>query len=254
LNGNPGKIARSGQKSKTDFFSEIVRFQSGELISMEVPFCSRPVFHFCFFTPPGRLIMMHSNVPDVELVDRWREGDETAAGVLHKRYLAKLLNLVGRHLASRFNPRLDADDVVQSVFGSFFNGAREGRYEFDGDNDFWKLLLTIALNKVRNTVRHHQTQMRDLGKESFSTNTEGSERLLASLKSPGRIAAEYAGFLESLDELLDKLDPGEQELLRYQIEGYTQKEIADKMHLNDRTIRRMLARIRNRGLEMLDDA
>ena len=198
--------------------------------------------------------MMSSRVTDNELVDRWRAGDEVAAGILHKRYMAKLLNLVGRHLASRFSPRLDADDVVQSVFGSFFNGAREGRYAFDDENDFWKLLLTIALNKVRNTVRHHQTQMRDLMKESFSTNSDGAESLLADLKNPRRIAAEYAGFLESLDELLDRLEPAEQELLRYQIEGYTQKEIADKMDLNDRTIRRMLSRIRNRAAELLDNA
>ncbi len=193
------------------------------------------------------MTMTHAHFSDVELVDLWREGDEIAAGILHKRYMTKLLNLVGRHLASRFNPRLDADDVVQSVFGSFFNGAKEGRYGFDGENDFWKLLLTIALNKVRNTVRHHQTQMRDLGKESFSTNSDGAESLLANLRNPQRIAAEYAGFLESLDELLDQLDPVEQELLRYQIEGYTQKEIAERLDLNDRTIRRMLARIRDRA-------
>jgi RNA polymerase sigma-70 factor, ECF subfamily len=198
--------------------------------------------------------MIHANIPDIDLVDRWRDGDEIAAGVLHKRYLTKLLNLVGRHLASRFNPRLDPDDVVQSVFGSFFNGAKEGRYAFESENGFWKLLLTIALNKVRNTVRHHQTQMRDLGKESFSTNADGAESLLANLKNPQRIAAEYAGLLESLDELLDQLDPSEQELLRYQIEGYTQKEIAEKMNLNDRTIRRMLTRIQNRATDLLENA
>lgn len=198
--------------------------------------------------------MTHNHFSDVELVDRWRGGDHIAAGVLHQRYLAKLLNLVGRHLASRFNPRLDPDDVVQSVFGSFFNGAKEGRYGFDGENDFWKLLLTIALNKVRNTVRHHQTQMRDLAKESFSTNSEGADSLLANLRNPQRIASEYAGFLESLDELLDQLAPEERKLLRYQIEGYTQKEVAERMRLNDRTIRRMLARIRGRAMEMLDNA
>jgi RNA polymerase sigma-70 factor, ECF subfamily len=195
--------------------------------------------------------MMNPRISDNELVDRWRAGDEVAAGILHKRYMHKLLNLVGRHLASRFNPRLDADDVVQSVFGSFFNGAKEGRYAFDAENDFWKLLLTIALNKVRNTVRHHQTQMRDPSKECFSTNADGAESLLANLRNPQQIAAEYTGFLESLDELLDRLDPGEQDLLRYQLEGYTQKEIGGKMKLNDRTIRRMLARIRNRAAELL---
>ena len=197
--------------------------------------------------------MSQMTVSDVELVDRWREGDEAAAEILHKRYVAKLLNLVGQHLASRFNPRLGADDVVQSVFGSFFHGAKEGRYAFETEDDFWKLLLTIALNKVRNTVRHHQAQMRDFAKEAFSTDAEGAEAILANLRRPQRIARQYASFLESLDELLDRLEPAEQKLLRYQLEGYTQKEIAAKMNLNDRTIRRMLERIRNRAGELFRD-
>ncbi len=191
---------------------------------------------------------------DIELVDLWREGDEHAAEILHNRYTTKLLNLVSRHLASRFSPRLGADDIVQSVFGSFFIGAKEGRYAFESENDFWKLLLTIALNKVRNKVRYHQMKMRDLSKESFSTNADGAEAYMANLRNPQRIAAEYANFLESLDELFNLLEPEEQQLLRYQIEGYTQKEIAEKLGKNDRTIRRMLDRIRDRGSDLLDDA
>ncbi|MCA9072745.1 MAG: sigma-70 family RNA polymerase sigma factor, partial [Planctomycetaceae bacterium] len=173
---------------------------------------------------------MRMFVSDIELVERWRNGDEYAAEVLHNRYVAKLLNLVGRHLANRFNPRLGADDVVQSVFGSFFHGTKEGRYEFECENDFWKLLLTIALNKVRNSVRHHQTQRRDLSKEAFSTNTVGADGLIASLSSPKRVARDYLEFIECLDELLEHLDPQEQDLIRYQIEGFTQKEIAQKLN------------------------
>lgn len=197
---------------------------------------------------------MHTYISDIELVERWRNGEEFAAEVLHNRYVAKLLNLVGRHLANRFNPRLGADDVVQSVFGSFFHGAKEGRYEFEGENDFWKLLLTIALNKVRNTVRHHQTQRRDLSKESFSTNTVGAEGLIASLRSPQRIAREYLELLECLDELFEHLEPREKDLLRCQIEGYSQKEIAQKLKVNERTIRRMITRIRDRAADLLGDA
>lgn len=187
-------------------------------------------------------------------MERWRNGDEYAAEVLHNRYVAKLLNLVGRHLANRFNPRLAADDVVQSVFGSFFHGAKEGRYEFECENDFWKLLLTMALNKVRNTVRHHQTQKRDLSKESFSTNSAGAEGIVAHLRSPQRVAREYLEFLECLDELFEHLSPREQKLLRYQVEGYTQQETAEKLNVNERTIRRMILRIRNRAADLLDDA
>ncbi len=197
--------------------------------------------------------MTNSELTDAELVQRWRAGDEESATILHERYLGKLLNLVGRHLAGKFNSRLDPDDVVQSVFRSIFRLTREGRFEFEGDGDFWKLLLTMALNKVRNTVRHHQAGKRDPALESLSTSADGMDSYIVDRLSGQPTIQEIVSFTDMLEQVLGRLDPQQQLLIQYRIEGYTQKEIAEKLSVDDRTVRRMFATIRTRGEELLGD-
>ena len=197
--------------------------------------------------------MTHTELTDAELVDRWRRGEEEAATLLHERYLVKLLNLVGRHLADRFNSRLDPDDVVQSVFRSIFRLTREGRFEFEDDSDFWKLLLTMALNKVRNTVRHHQAGKRDPALESVSTSADGVDGYLIGRLGSQPSIQEIVSFADMLEQILERLDTDEQLLIQYRIEGYTQKEIAEKLGVDDRTVRRMFAQIRTRGAQLLGE-
>jgi len=197
--------------------------------------------------------MMDIELSDAELVQRWREGDQQAATILHERYLTRLLNLVGRHLADKFNSRLDPDDVVQSVFRSIFRLTREGRFEFEGDSDFWKLLLTMALNKVRNTVRHHQAGKRTPAAESVSTSADGVDGYIVNRLSSQPTIEEIVSFADMLEQVLHQLDPQQQQLIQYRIEGFTQKEIAEKLGVDDRTVRRMFANIRNRGEQLLGD-
>ena len=199
------------------------------------------------------VIMTDAELTDAQLVERWREGDEDAATILHERYLARLLNLVGRHLANKFNSRLDPDDVVQSVFRSIFRLTREGRFEFEGDGDFWKLLLTMALNKVRNTVRHHQAGKRDPAAEAISTSADGVDGYIVNRLSSQPTVQEVVSFADMLEQILNQLDTDQQLLIQYRIEGYTQKEIAEKLDVDDRTVRRMFANIRSRGEQLLGD-
>lgn len=199
------------------------------------------------------VIMMDIELSDAELVQRWREGDQQAATILHERYLTRLLNLVGRHLADKFNSRLDPDDVVQSVFRSIFRLTREGRFEFEGDSDFWKLLLTMALNKVRNTVRHHQAGKRTPAAESVSTSADGVDGYIVNRLSSQPTIEEIVSFADMLEQVLQQLEPEQQQLIQYRIEGFTQKEIAEKLGVDDRTVRRMFANIRNRGEQLLGD-
>lgn len=198
--------------------------------------------------------MTNVELTDAELVERWRAGDEDAATILHERYLTRLLNLVGRHLADKFNSRLDPDDVVQSVFRSIFRLTREGRFEFEGDSDFWKLLLTMALNKVRNTVRHHQAGKRTPEVESISTSADGVDGYIVNRLSSQPTLQEIVSFTDMLEQVLQQLDPDQQLLIQYRIEGYTQKEIAQKLGVDDRTVRRMFSSIRSRGEQLLGDS
>src|SRR5262245_20820873 len=83
------------------------------------------------------------------LLARYRLGDQDAATELYTRYVHRLRALAERRCASSLARCLDADDIVQSIFRTFFRGVRQGFYDVPEGDALWKLLLVIALNKIR---------------------------------------------------------------------------------------------------------
>src|ERR1700745_2922919 len=84
---------------------------------------------------------------DHSLLRRLRGGDEDAATQLYFRYANRLLALAEKKRSAELASRVDAEDIVQSVFRIFFREAREGHYDVPDGEDLWKLLLVLALNK-----------------------------------------------------------------------------------------------------------
>src|SRR5262249_34897629 len=99
---------------------------------------------------------------DHSLLRRLRGGDEDAATQLYFRYANRLLALAGRRRDVELASRVDAEDIVQSVFRIFFREAREGHYDVPAGEDLWRLLLVLALNKLRAQRVHHRAAKRDV--------------------------------------------------------------------------------------------
>ena len=59
----------------------------------------------------------------VELLARWREGDQQAEEELFSRYTTQLVALARSRLSPKLAGRVDAEDVVQSAYRSFFLAA-----------------------------------------------------------------------------------------------------------------------------------
>ena len=83
-----------------------------------------------------------------------RERDE-AARLIWEHYFRDLLALAQQHLGYRIRHKVDAEDVLQSMYASVCRRQLRGDFELYGRDDFWKLLVTITLNKVRNTANWH---------------------------------------------------------------------------------------------------
>lgn len=185
-------------------------------------------------------------MPDAstELIERWRAGDEQAASDLYQRYVERLSGIVTAQLSERFRSRLDADDVVQSVCRSFFRRVSEGQFHFDQDDDVWKLLVTISLNKLRNQIRRHSAAKRDAAQETARRdNTLPDDFYLEKLAAtPSPVEAFI--FSETIERISERLDEKHALMLQLRLEGHSQQEIADQLRTSDRTIRRMLENIR----------
>jgi RNA polymerase sigma-70 factor, ECF subfamily len=98
----------------------------------------------------------HSLLRDV------RRGDDSAATHLYRRYGQRLLALVRAKTSTSLSSRIDADDVVQSVFRTFFLRVRDGHYDVPRGEDLWGLLLSIALSKLRDQEQFHRAAKRDV--------------------------------------------------------------------------------------------
>jgi RNA polymerase sigma-70 factor, ECF subfamily len=183
-------------------------------------------------------------------------GDEEVVREFWERYGPQLEQLAGRHIARRLQPRIGPDDVVQSVCRTFLRRSKAGNYDLTDTDGLWRLLCAITLTKVRQHVRFHLRQRRTVLREA----PQPSE---SSVQAPIRDAAVAAGqqtpdaaaaFSEQMEQLLGSLDSEEQMLVQLRIEGFTQPEIAQSMGCSERTVRRLLTRVRAKWSRQLEES
>src|SRR6516162_6213433 len=127
---------------------------------------------------------------DHSLLRRLRGGSQDAATLLYLRYAQRLRALTRTRFATDLARRLDVDDIVQSVFGSFFRGASRGDYDVPAGEELWKLFLVIALNKIRAKGAYHRAAKRDI------RLTAGSEEVVQALEVAGTQADTEYVFLQ----------------------------------------------------------
>lgn len=176
------------------------------------------------------------------LVDLWRAGDQKAAQALFDRYAERLMALARRRISQRLASRVDPEDVVQSVFRTFFVRAKEGQFQIEHADDLSKLLVRITVHKTLRQVEFHKAAKRDPGMETGQSDRE-HDRLKDVLDGEPTPQAQ-AAFLDQLEHFLGKLQPKEREILELRLQGLSNEDIAKKLGTYDRKIRRTLERVR----------
>lgn len=163
-----------------------------------------------------------------------------------ERFTGRLVRLAKARMPDRLNRRVDPEDIVQSVFRSFFARNNDGRFEFDQAIDVWRLLAAITYRKVQRTIRFHHQQQRDVSQEV--PNAEDAPP--TSDVSP--TASSVVVMMELLDGIMEQLPETHQEILRLRLEEYSVDEVASKVGVSSRTVNRALAVVRQIASEMVD--
>ncbi|QDU60926.1 RNA polymerase sigma factor [Planctomycetes bacterium Pan216] len=182
-------------------------------------------------------------VGDRTLAEQCRVGDEDAFSEIYQRYARKLINLARSRISERLSARIEAEDVVQSVFRTFFGRVQENRFHFEQENDLWKLLVSMTMNKLRNKVDWHTAAKRDVGAER---RMDGNSSLPSAFAPDGETPSPSAvvAFLDLLEHFLSGLREQDRKILELRLQDLTQQEIADQIGCTERTVRRVLERIR----------
>jgi len=179
---------------------------------------------------------------DRVLMDLWRGGDEAAARKLFDTYVERLVALARRRISQRLAARVDPEDVVQSVFRTFFHRVKEGQFSINDEDDLCKLLMRITVHKTLRQVAFHKAAKRNLGLE-VDQGPDPQERLQELLgREP--TTEDAVAFLDQLEHFLNRLRPQDRQILEMRLQGYSNEEIADKLGIYDRKIRRVIERIR----------
>ena len=176
---------------------------------------------------------------DGSLLRRYREGEEEAATALYLRYARRLRALAARRTEGDLTGRFDADDVVQSVFRTFFQAVRRRAYDVPPGGEIWGLLLVLALNKIRNQVEHHRAAKRDVRQTSADPDLVCQHAL-----SRDEHATVFLRMV--LDEQMAELPESSRTIVRMRMEGYELGEIAEQAGRCRRTVERVLRDFRDR--------
>ncbi len=184
---------------------------------------------------------------DRYLVDLFRRGDQDAAREIVDRYLDRLLTLARRRISQRLASRVDPEDIVQSVFRTFFVRLKEGQFVFQDQDDLCKLLMRITLHKTLRQVAYHKAAKRDPSLET-PQGSHHSEQLSALFDQEPTQEATVT-FLDQLEHFLTQLRPQEREILEMRLQGFSNEEIAKKLGIYDRKIRRVIEHVRDIALK-----
>ncbi len=143
-------------------------------------------------------------------------------------------------LPSDVSSRVDEEDIVQSVFRSFFRRNQGNEFYFDDSLDVRSLLAAMTYRKVINTIKHHHRDRRRTTREQSSSTSDGSSQLADRNPTPEELNI----LVDYLAWILNHLNPAQREIIQLRLEGYTVAEIADRVQLSQRTVKRALARAR----------
>ena len=175
---------------------------------------------------------------DSELMERFRRGDDDAATELYVKYADRLQRFATSSTSQQLSRQVDSEDVVQSVFRTFFRRLSEGMFSSPAGDEIWNLFLVLALNKIRQSARFHTRKKRDWRLKAQ----------LADVPELGRDLGEapFATLQMTIEELLDGLSDTHRRMIEMRIQNFELEEIARETCRSARTVERVLKQFRDR--------
>jgi RNA polymerase sigma-70 factor, ECF subfamily len=191
-------------------------------------------------------IHMAEMLSDGSLLEQCRQGDQDAATQLYARYATRLQRLAQCQTSAKLARCLDAEDIVQSIFRTFFRGVRQGYYDIPEGEDLWKLLLVIALNKIRAKGSFHTAAKRDVRMTQTLNGSDAAPENYARADDGNQV---LMGLV--IKESLERLDVRQREMVELRLQGHDINEIAEKTGRSKRTVERNLQEVRARLKDLL---
>lgn len=155
-----------------------------------------------------------------------------------------MLELAARQFDTWLREKADPEGVVQSALFSFFRRAREGLLAPDGWDETAAVLAVITLRKCANRRKFLLAAKRDASRDVAPRDGETEAWQPAGFAPFG--PEDEAIFRELFEWLLRGFEDRERTIVEMAFQGESAPGIADKLHRPVRTVRRVMARVRDR--------
>lgn len=179
------------------------------------------------------------------LMARLCAGDAAAADQVFADYARRLIGLARTRLDRSLRRKLDPEDVLQSVFRSFFGQCVDGHLDLKSRDNLWALLVVITLRKCGRRVEYFHAARRD-------ARLEVDENSRADWEALGREPAPEAAAIltETIEQCMRVLDERGRQILSLSLQGQSVEEISNQVGRTERTVYRVLEQVRARLEEL----
>jgi RNA polymerase sigma factor (sigma-70 family) len=173
------------------------------------------------------------------LLAKLNAGDPEAAEQVFLAYQPYLRMVVRRRLSSALRAKFDSMDIVQSVWADLLEGLRRSRWTFRDADQLRAFLFKMTRNRFIDRLRQHRGALR----QEVAMAPAAIETMPAS-RSARVSEAFYAD--ELWRQMLDVCPSAHYELLNLKRQGASIAEIAERTHLHEGSVRRILYDIARR--------
>jgi len=177
-----------------------------------------------------------------------KHGDSTAANRIWQHYFDRLVRSVRHRLYGQSRAVADEEDIVLSVFDSFYCAVEKGRFpDLSDRDDLWRLLLRMSARKVVDKRRHDLRQRRGGHEKIKSLDHAGDDGTVIEAIGDEPSPEMVLMMQESVGQFFSHLGVGQlREIAGAKLEGYSNAELAQRFDCSERTIERRLHLIREK--------
>jgi RNA polymerase sigma-70 factor, ECF subfamily len=184
-----------------------------------------------------------------DLMMRLRAGDDDAAAVVFRRFAHRLIGLARSRLDHLLRSKVDPEDILQSVYRTFFRRQARDGFDLGGWDSLWAILTVITVRKCDYRRKFFRAARRDVGREVAPSPADSAAHyphVLARDPTP----SEAARLTETVELLMRDLKDRERDMLALSLQGYDVAEISAQVARTERTVQRVLRRVRERLEQM----
>lgn len=186
---------------------------------------------------------MSDDTSFLALMARLRSGDDAAAARIFQKFAHRLVGLARQRLPQDVKAKVDPEDVLQSVMRTFFIRHGAGQFQMSGWHDLWNLLAAITVRKCGGKIDYYRAVRRDAKREATPWSAADSAadwEPIAREPTPSEVLM----LVEVMEDVVRGLGERDRHILELTLQGEAAQRISEQLACSERTVERVLERIR----------